>query len=93
MILLAFRHGLRVSELVALRWSQVDLAGGRLEVIRGKGSEDSIHPLGGAELRALRKLARARQPDQRHVFLSERGAPMTASGFSSCYAGRPRASA
>ncbi len=81
MILVAYRHGLRVSELVGLRWAQVDLAAGRLEVVRAKGSDDSVQPFAGVELRALRKLARERQPDQRHVFLTERGAPMTASGF------------
>src|SRR5690349_10646357 len=32
MILLAYRHGLRVSELVALRWDQVDLDAGRMQV-------------------------------------------------------------
>src|SRR5450759_4111630 len=30
LILLAYRHGLRVSELVALRWDQVDLKAGLL---------------------------------------------------------------
>jgi type 1 fimbriae regulatory protein FimE len=80
-ILLAFRHGLRVSELVALRWAQVDLAGGRLEVIRAKGSDDSVQPLAGVELRALRRLWRERQPAERFVFVTERGGPMTASGF------------
>ena len=32
MLLLAFRHGLRVSELVDLRWEQIDLKGGVLHV-------------------------------------------------------------
>ena len=36
MILLAYRHGLRVSELVRLKWSQVDWATGRLHVVRCK---------------------------------------------------------
>ena len=62
MILLAFRPGLRVSELVALRWEQVDLAAGRLQVIRRKGSDDSVQPLSGVEIRALRKLRRDQEP-------------------------------
>ena len=58
MILMAYRHGLRVSELVALQWAQIDLDAGRLRVRRLKGSDDSVHPLGGREIRALRKLRR-----------------------------------
>jgi|SRR5262249_41703441 len=55
-ILLAYRHGLRASELCALRWSQIDLRNGRLHVNRAKGGIESVHPLHGPELRALRPL-------------------------------------
>ena len=44
-ILLMFRHGLRTAELVALKWSQIDLVGGYIEVRRAKQGHDSIHPL------------------------------------------------
>ena len=81
MILMAYRHGLRCSELVALRWDQVDLEAGRLQVIRSKGSDDSLQPLSGVEIRALRKLRRDQPAGLRHVFVSERGAPMTTNGF------------
>jgi type 1 fimbriae regulatory protein FimB/type 1 fimbriae regulatory protein FimE len=77
MILMAYRHGLRVSELVVLRWSQIDLDAGRLQVVRRKGSDDSVQPLSGVELRALRKIKR----EGSHVFLTERKAPMTPRGF------------
>jgi len=79
MILLAYRHGLRVSELVALRWDQIDLKLGRIHIHRLKGSESGPHPLSGVVIRALRRV----QKEQlgRHVFMTERGAPMTASGF------------
>jgi integrase len=80
MILIAYRHGLRASELCALRWDQVDLPHGRLHVSRAKNGVPSVHPLGGAELRALRRLQRE-QEDSRYVFLSERGAPMGPPGF------------
>lgn len=81
MILIAYRHGLRVSELVALQWGQVDLEAGRLQVIRRKGSDDSLQPLSGVELRALRRLRREAPAGARHVFVSERGAPFTPNGF------------
>ena len=81
MILLAYRHGLRVSELVALRWDQVDLREGRLQVNRVKRGTASVHPLRGPELRALRKLEREGPTSGAYVFASERGGPMTAAGF------------
>jgi site-specific recombinase XerD len=80
MILLAFRHGLRASELCSLRWEQVDLVHARLHVSRAKNGMPSVHPLSGTELRALRRLQRE-QEQGRYVFMSERGAPMSAVGF------------
>jgi integrase len=68
------------SELCALRWDQVDLGHGRLHVSRLKNGMPSVHPLTGTELRALRRLRREQEPG-RYVFLSERGAPMSAAGF------------
>jgi site-specific recombinase XerD len=80
MILTAFRHGLRVGELCALTWDQVDFGQGLLHVARLKCGVPSVHPLGGEDLRALRRLRRE-QGAGRHVFQSERDAPMTAAGF------------
>ena len=80
MILLAFRHGLRASELCSVRWEQVDLATARLHVSRLKSGIPSVHPLTGSELRALRRLQREQDPG-RYLFVSERGAPMSAVGF------------
>lgn len=80
MILIAYRHGLRVSELVALRWDQVDFAHGRLHVNRAKNGLASVHPLGGEETRALRQVKRE-WGDSRYIFVTERDGPMTAAGF------------
>jgi Phage integrase family len=80
MILLAYRHGLRVGELCALRWDQVDFSQGFLHVARLKHGVPSVHPLAGEELHALRGLRRE-QSEGRHVFQSERDAPMTPGGF------------
>ncbi len=78
MILLMFRHGLRVSELVTLRWDMIDMKQGILHVSRLKNGVSSTHPLHGPELRALRRLKRD-YPDTPYVFVSERKGPLTAS--------------
>jgi type 1 fimbriae regulatory protein FimB/type 1 fimbriae regulatory protein FimE len=80
MILLAYRHGLRVSELIALRWEQVDLKQGVLHVRRRKNGSPSTHPLRGPEIRALRRLARE-YPETPYVFVTERKGPLTDSAF------------
>ena len=80
LILLAFRHGLRVSELVALKWDQVDLKAGHLHVCRAKNGVRSTHPMQGDELRALRQLAREWPEHGGFVFISERGGPMSTDG-------------
>jgi type 1 fimbriae regulatory protein FimB/type 1 fimbriae regulatory protein FimE len=80
MILIAYRHGLRVSELCALRWDQIDFQRGLVHVRRLKNGTPSVHPMGGTEIRALRRLLRE-QPESRHVFATERRAPMSSAGF------------
>ena len=61
MVLIAYRHGLRAGELVTLRWDAIDFAHGRLHVRRLKGGSESVHPLSGRELRALRRLKREQE--------------------------------
>ncbi|WP_319422402.1 tyrosine-type recombinase/integrase [Pleurocapsa sp. FMAR1] len=51
LILIAYRHGLRISELVALRWSQIDFTSGTIYINRLKHDVSSTHPLRGIELR------------------------------------------
>ena len=80
MILICYRHGLRVSELVALKWIQVDLEQGHLHVHRRKNGQPSTHPLRGPELRALRKMRRG-NPHSPYVFLSERKGPISDRSF------------
>jgi len=75
-ILLMFRHGLRSAELVALKWSSLDLKEGYIEIHRVKHGHDSIHPLRSSELRALRQLERD-YPDTQYVFVSEHKAPLS----------------
>jgi type 1 fimbriae regulatory protein FimE len=78
LVMITYRHGLRVSELVALRWDQVDLKQGALHVNRLKNGRPSVQPLRGPELRALRRLQRD-YPNGSYVFATERKGPLTAS--------------
>ena len=81
MTLVAYRHGLRASELVDLRWDQVDFRTATLHVRRVKRGTPATHPILGDELRALRRLQREQEPKSPFVFTSERGAPFTTAGF------------
>src|SRR5215468_4622685 len=74
MILIAYRHGLRASELCDLQWHQVELNTGRLHVRRTKRGTPSVHTMLGDEIRAVR------------VFPSERGGPMSAKSFGTLFA-------
>jgi type 1 fimbriae regulatory protein FimE len=76
LILLAYRHALRVSELVTMRWEQIDFKTGLVQVTRLKNGLPSMHPIRGTELRALRAL-RKDYPDSPYLFVTERKGPMT----------------
>jgi type 1 fimbriae regulatory protein FimB len=80
LMLMAYRHGLRVSELVDVRLKDFDMETGRLYVRRKKGSLSTHQPIEGDELRAIRAYLREREQRSgarsSYLFLSERG-PMT----------------
>src|SRR5262245_64201243 len=82
-ILIAYRHGLRAGELVVRRWDYIDWRTGKLHVRRSKGGLTSVHPIGGRELRALRRLQRETPDGARtvHIFVSERLAPLSVTGY------------
>jgi integrase len=81
MVLVAYRHGFRASELVDLRWDQIDFATATMAVRRAKRGTPATHPIRGDESRALRKLQRDQEPKSPFVFTSERGSPFTTAGF------------
>ena len=58
MILTAYRHGLRVSELVDLRWGQVDFNHALLHVRRIKAGTPATDPIKGDELRSFAEPAK-----------------------------------
>jgi type 1 fimbriae regulatory protein FimE len=76
LMLLCYRHGLRVGELVELRWRMIDLKKKVLRVTRLSNGIKSVHPLRGEELVALRKLKRA-YPGRSYLFVTDRGTRVT----------------
>ena len=89
-ILVAYRHGLRASELTDLRWDQVDFSVANLHVRRAKKGSPATHPILGDELRAFRRLQREQVPKSPFVFTSERGGPFTTAGFARIVAAATR---
>jgi type 1 fimbriae regulatory protein FimB len=80
LLLVGYRHGLRVSELVGVRLDHVRLEEGKLWVKRLKGSLDTDQPMQGEVLRAVRQWLRDRKTMRGEslpwLFISERG-PMS----------------
>jgi type 1 fimbriae regulatory protein FimB/type 1 fimbriae regulatory protein FimE len=77
LILIAYRHGLRVTELVSLRWDLVDFTEAVLRVTRLKNGTPSNHPISAIETRALHRLCRD-YVESPYVFVTERRGPLTA---------------
>ena len=80
LLLLMFRHGLRVSEACRLQLSQVDIESRVLHVARLKQGLSTTHPLRGDEIRAIKAwlAERARmKPDTDAFFISERRSPLS----------------
>src|SRR5499427_1192779 len=86
MILVAYRHGLRASEVCDLQWQQIELSEGRLHVHRVKNGISSVHPIRGDEMRAAQATPRlpegrprirfrARRANQSHRFPPPHSAP------------------
>ena len=81
MILVAFQHGFRASEIIELEWSDIDFNAAEMHVERKKRGKSPRHPIRGDELRALRRLHKEQDSKSAFVFVSERGAPFTRDSF------------
>lgn len=77
LVLMLFRHGLRVAEVIDLTWDEIHFEDGTIFIRRVKNGCDSTHFLEGDEIRELRKLRRENDAS-RYVFSSERGGPLSA---------------
>ena len=89
MVLLAYRHGLRASEVCDLKLADVDLKAGSVSNWRLKGSLHTVQPLYRHkgqplldEVTALRTWLRQRQADgSDYLFLSQKGGRLHRSQF------------
>lgn len=75
--LIAYRHGLRASEIGLLRVSDLDLKRLRIMVHRLKGSLSGEHPLQADEARALKAWLKIRSSDSPVLFPSRRNLPIS----------------
>ena len=90
MLLLCYRHGLRLKEIIDLRWSMVDLKNKTLRVVRIGGKKKSAHPLRPDEVKALREL-KDDFPSTAHVFISRFGSRLSERSVSRIFAQLGRA--
>jgi site-specific recombinase XerD len=82
MLLMAFRHGLRVSELVGMKLKDIDLNAKEFHVVRLKGCDNANHPFYNGESHAIAKWLVKRKAmkvpqNVDTLFVSERRRPMS----------------
>jgi type 1 fimbriae regulatory protein FimB len=81
MISMAYHHALRVSELIHLEWAAIDLKAGKIRIARKKNGVGGEQHLAPDDWKVLRQLRKEAGDNNRYVFLSERGDPLTRDAF------------
>ena len=71
--LVAYRHGLRASEIGLLQRADVDMKQGRISIHRLKGSISGMYPMQPDVLKAIRSYVRTRADESPYLFVSNRG--------------------
>ena len=77
LLMMMYRHGLRVSEAITVRIKDVDLKRSRLWVRRLKNGLSVEQPIPGDELRAIKRYLKQREDRLPWLFISEREQAMT----------------
>ena len=77
MFLLAYRHGLRASEIGLLSTADLDLKQYRIHIHRLKNSLDGLHPLQPDEVKALKAYLKERDSPAPALFLSRNQTPIS----------------
>jgi integrase len=77
LITMMYKHGLRVSEVINIKLSDLNLNTSRIWIRRLKGGLSVEHPIPGEELRLIRKYLRLRENNLPWLFINERNLPLT----------------
>lgn len=77
LLLMIYRHGLRVSEAITIKKSDVNVKESRIWINRLKNGLSVEHPISGDELRAIKRYFNSREDNLPWIFVNERGLPLT----------------